>query len=391
MTRTRVLVVGGGIAGASLAYELASDHDVVLLEAEDALAVHTTGRSAALFLLDYGPPPVRALTAASAEWFEAFSREPGVPQLLTPRGVLQTAWDDADLAALEAAVASTGGALEPVPVSRALELCGFLRADLLRGAAHDPRGCDIDVMALHAHYVRGLRARGGAVHRGARVCAAEQHATGWRVTCTDGRTVEADRVANAAGAWADVVWAAFGRPGHGLRPLRRTIAVVRTAVPVPASSPVVGDVSETWYCKPEPTGVLVSPAEETPSDPCDARADELDVALALERVGARTVLAPRSVVSSWAGLRTFAPDRLPVVGPHPDDASLFSFAGQGGYGIQTAPALARVGAALFRGEAGDPELARALDPARPALQERTSSCPTPRPSAPAVASVTSST
>jgi D-arginine dehydrogenase len=167
-------------------------------------------------------------------------------------------------------------------------------------------------------------------------------------------------VVNAAGAWADAVAGLFGARPCGLRPLRRTIVIARTGSPVPGDGPLVADVDDGFYFRPDGPHLLLSPADETPSDPCDARPDEADVALALERVNEATTLGLRSVVTAWAGLRTFAPDRVPVVGYDPDIPGLFWLAAQGGYGIQTAPALARLAAALLTGDPG-PDLD--LDPA----------------------------
>jgi D-arginine dehydrogenase len=362
----RVLVIGAGMAGVSLGFELARDHSVVVLEAERTPAQHSTGRSAALFLSDYGPPEVQEVSRASRPLFEELQSQLGTPALLRPRGALLVATDAASAGALDGWMA--GGAMQPVPGSRCAELCPVLDASQVEHAGYDKAACDIDVIALHDGYVRGLRARGGELCASAVVVAAERTRDGWRVDTADGRHWECDVVVNAAGAWGDEVWPLFGVAGHGLVPCRRTIALARTAVPVDPHWPIVGDVAETWYFKPEGLGLLVSPSDETPSEPCDARPDPLDVALALDRVNAMTTLGLRSVISAWAGLRTFAPDRLPVVGPHPDDATLFSFVGQGGYGIQTAPALARGAADLLRG-AADCELdISVFAPTRPSLQ-----------------------
>ena len=170
---------------------------------------------------------------------------------------------------------------------------------------------------------------------------------------------------NAAGAWGDEVAELCAGAGHGLSPRRRTVAIARPGQPIAADWPVVADIAETWYFKPEAGALLMSPGDETEVPPGNAKPDPLDVALALERVNAVTTLALRSVRTSWAGLRTFAPDRLPVVGPHPDEPALFSFVGQGGYGVQMAPALAQAGAELFRtGTLADAALAASLAPGR---------------------------
>jgi len=235
-------------------------------------------------------------------------------------------------------------------------------------AGYDETASDIDVDALLQGYLRGLRARGGALCVSALVVVAERCSAGWRVAAADGRHWECDVVVNAAGAWGDELWSLFGVAGHGLVPCRRTMALARTDRRLDPRWPVVGDAAEAWYFKPEGTGVLVSPSDETPSEPCDARPDPLDLALALDRVNAVTTLDVRSIVRAWSGLRTFAPDRLPVVGRHPADDTLFSFVGQGGYGIQAAPALASGAADMLRGHAGGEYDMDVFAPTRDALQ-----------------------
>ncbi|HWO60757.1 MAG TPA: FAD-dependent oxidoreductase [Umezawaea sp.] len=364
MARQRILIIGGGMAGVSLGSELAVDHDVVLLEAESSLAVHSTGRSAALFLADYGPPPVRELTRRSEVEFARLSALPDVPALLTARGGLFTAWDEPSAAALVATVANSPS-MTAVDVDRVRELCPVLRVDEVALCAFDGGVRDIDVAALHGHYARTLRGRGGRIATGARVVAAERRGSGWEVRTADDRTWHSDALVNAAGAWGDEVAELCAGTGHGLSPRRRTVAIARTPVPVPAHWPVVADVAEAWYFKPESGALLMSPGDETEAPPGDVHPDPLDVALVLERVNAATTLDLRGVRTSWAGLRTFAPDRAPVVGPHPDEPALFSFVGQGGYGIQMAPALAEVGAELFRtGTLGDTAMAAAVAPGR---------------------------
>jgi D-arginine dehydrogenase len=351
---TRVVVVGGGIAGVSLGYELAHDHEVVVLEGERALAQHSTGRSAALFVAGLGSEPVKELSQASLPLFDELQFRLGTAELLRQRGGLFTAWDDEEAAALQGLVGSVP-ALETVSTDAALSVFPFLRTDSLAAVAYDPTVADIDVMALHSGYLHGLRRRGGEVQVGARVTDITRTGAAWRVERADGRAVEADVVVNAAGAWGDAVNAVAGAPTSWLTPCRRT-AVHALSPRLSPAGPVVGDARGTWYLKPEGEGVLVSPCDETPVQACDVRADELDVACALERVNERTLLELRSVRTAWAGLRTFAADHLPVVGWHPEVEGLFCFLGQGGYGIQAGPALARVAAQVLRGEAERPDL-----------------------------------
>jgi D-arginine dehydrogenase len=368
-----VAVVGGGMAGVSVACELATTHTVVVLEQEGQLAHHATGRSAAAFLESYGPPEVRALTRAGRSLLEALGDE---APLLTPRPLL---W----VAGPGRAPAVDGlrrqqpelAALDPAEARR---LCPVLDPAWLTAAAVEPGAQDIDVAGLHQAYLRRARRRGARVERGSRLVAASHDGRAWRLRRAGrGGTAPGDLVAgvvvDAAGAWADRVAALCGARPCGLRPLRRTVAIARTDA-VAAAAPLVADVDDGFYFRPEGPHVLVSPADETPSEPCDARPDEADVALALERVNAATTLGLRSVVATWAGLRTFAPDGVPVAGWDAEVPGFLWLAGQGGYGIQTAPALARLAAALVRagptapptglGIELDPTVAAALGPSR---------------------------
>ena len=334
-----VAVIGAGIAGVSVACELAADRAVVLLEQENQPAYHTTGRSAAMFLQSYGGPPIRSLTAASRPVFDA------VGTLLTPRPLLWVAPEDQveRLTALAAAQPE----LVPLDPDRAAAACPALRPGWCAAALLEPDALEIDVLGLHQHYLGGARRRGARVLLNAAVTSGHHDDGRWHLETTAG-PVTATTVVNAAGAWADRVAAGLGVPPVGLRPLRRTAAVARAAG-VERGWPIVADVGETFYFRPEGAGVLVSPADETPSEPCDARPEDVDVALAVERVNAATVLGLRSVVTAWAGLRTFAPDRNPVTGLDPAAPGLWWLAGQGGYGIQIAPALARLAAAAIVG------------------------------------------
>jgi D-arginine dehydrogenase len=347
-----VAVIGAGIAGVSVAYELAGDLSVVLLEQEKRPAYHTTGRSAAMFLASYGGPDVWPLTAASRPVFDA------VGTLLAPRPLLWVAPPD-QLDAL-AALAAAQPDLVPLDPEAAAAACGALRPGWCAAALLEPGALEIDVLGLHQHYLAGARRRGSRVLLDTAVRSGDWEHGRWLLDTAAG-PVTATAVVNATGAWADRVAAALGVPPVGLRPLRRTAAVAR-AGGVDRRWPIVADVGETFYFRPEGAGVLVSPADETPSEPCDARPDDLDVALALDRVNAATTLGLRSVQTSWAGLRTFAPDRNPVAGADPAAPRLWWLAGQGGYGIQTAPALARLVAGAVTGDGG--AVPAALSPAR---------------------------
>lgn len=347
MREADVIVVGAGMAGASLAAELDPGTRVVVLEAEDAPGRHTTGRSAALFSEIYGNAVIRALTRASRE---------GLAPFMTPRDCLHIATAD-QLERLEtfAALPDVAGASRRIGPEAALALCPMLKADVLAGALAELNAYDIDVDALHQSYLRRIRAAGGGIVCDARVEAAERVDGAWRVTA-GGETYAAPVLVNAAGAWGDVVAQACGVASLGLEPKRRTIAIV----PAPATcpdSPFVVDVDEDFYFKAEAGRVLVSPADETPSEPCDAAPEELDIAIAIDRVQGVADLPVSRVLASWAGLRTFAPDRTPVLGFDALADGFFWCVGQGGYGIQTAPAMGRLGAALALGRPVPAELA----------------------------------
>ncbi|ALE72928.1 hypothetical protein AD006_14725 [Pseudonocardia sp. EC080610-09] len=364
---TDLVVIGGGIAGVSVAYELAAHARVVLLEAETDMPVHSTARSAATYIPGHGSGPFRALIAASGPRFAALPDELGTPPLLTPRPVLHVGTDDDGAAALAAMLADQAGepgapvALDPDEAHR--------RAPVLRrpprAAAWTAGAADVDTAALHDGYRRGLRARGGTVLRDARVSALARDGDGWTARTVAGHVVRAGAVVDAAGAWADEVAALAGVPGAGLVPHRRTIAACPVADPSVlrpggAPLPLIADAAERWYLKPEADAVLVSPADETPQPPGDARPDELDVALALDRVGEATTLGLRSVRTAWAGLRTFAPDRAPVLGARPGHPGFHLVAGQGGSGIESAPALAALAASVILGRPAPADVA--LDP-----------------------------
>lgn len=366
-THPDVAVVGGGIAGASVAYELAATRSVLLLEAESTLGTHATARSAATWIPGHGVAAARALVAASGPRFARLAGELDTPPLLAPRPVLLVATDERGESALAAQLAERAGepdAAEPIEPDEARRRCPALRG--VRAAALVATAADVDVDALHRGYVRGLRARGGTVRARARVVALDRAGAGWTVRLADGDVLAVGEVVDAAGAWADVVAAAAGVPRIGLTPLRRTIAVAR--VPDPArlrgaggARPMVCEAADRWYFKAEGSDLLVSPADETPAEPGDARPDEVDVALALERVEEVTGLGLRSVVTSWAGLRSFVPGRRPVVGAWPEHPGFWFVAGQGGSGIETAPALSALAAAVVTG--APPPVDVPVDPA----------------------------
>jgi D-arginine dehydrogenase len=369
--RYDVAVVGAGIAGASVACELAREASVVLIERESQPGYHTTGRSAALFSAIYGPAQIRALSRASLPYFRnppaGFTATP----LLSPRGVLMVARQD-QLAPLEAMrrEVSARGSVEVMDGAATRRMMPLLREGYATAAIFEEDASDIDVHALHQGYLRAFRAAGGKLALDGEVVGLDRSAEGWRVS-TRHRSFRAGIVVNAAGAWADELAGLAGAGPVGLTPRRRTALTI--AVPEgtnPARWPMVVDIEEKFYLKPESGRLLLSPADETPSPPCDARPDEMDVAVCVDRIETAFDLTVRTIENRWAGLRTFAPDGNPVVGSDPATAGFFWLAGQGGYGIQTAPAMARLAAALALGRGVPADIADegvdagALAPAR---------------------------
>ena len=357
----RVLVIGGGMAGASIGYELSAEADVVLLEQERQLAYHTTGRSAAMYLQSYGNRPVRALTAASRPDFDRLQAEFETPPLLIEKPLLWTA-DEEALPHLEQLL-GTESPLRRLSAEEAIALCPVLRPERLVAAAQDLSAMEMDVLSIHGAYVTGLRRRGGDIRTSARLERLGRDGSGWSAWA-DGEEIYADVVVDAAGAWADEVAALAGQPPIGLRPLRRTIFTSPVRQPDPGSWPFIGDAADRFYFKGEQDFVLVSPADEVPDEPRDAKPEEVDIAAAIEVVNEHTTLGLRSVRTAWAGLRSFVADRSPVLGARAGEPGFFWFAGQGGYGIQMAPGLARSAASLLlRGSLPDDVSALGLDPA----------------------------
>ncbi|HHC09365.1 MAG TPA: FAD-binding oxidoreductase [Actinobacteria bacterium] len=368
MERVDVVVVGAGIAGASAAYELAAHGDVALVEREPVAGYHTTGRSAALYTESYEKGPVQLLTLASGP----FLRDPPDDfvdhPLLTPLPVLYVA-TAAQLETLDRIVAEVAGRTElrRLGGEELHQACPALDPTRLVAGLLEPAAHEIDVHALHQGYLRGARRRGTATLLDTAVTALRRRDRRWEVRA--GETVlVADVVVDAAGAWADEVAVLADVEPLGLTPLRRTAFTFGAEGHDLTGWPMVVDADERFYFKPERDQLMGSLADETPSEPCDARPEEIDVALAIERITAVTDFTIRSVRRTWAGLRTFSPDRLPVVGFEPTADGFLWLAGQGGFGIMTAPAMARLAAAIVAGgplpDGIDPDLAAAVAPGR---------------------------
>jgi len=364
-----VAVVGGGIAGASVAASLASEGSVLLLDMEEQLGRHSTGRSAALFIPSYGNADVRALTAAS----RAFFYQPPVGfcegALVKPRSLLMVAGPARadELNALIAGLAP-GDSFERMTVAEAIALCPILRPEALSAAALSHRVADIEVHELHQGYIRRLRRLGGQVLTEAMVTGLRRDGSCWRLETTKG-DLTAATVVNAAGAWGGEIARLAGAQDVGLRPLRRTVCLFEP--PAGAGSerwPMLADVSDRFYLKPDAGRLLLSPCDETPSIPMDAQPEELDIAIAIDRIEQATTLSPRRVTHKWAGLRSFVSGRSPVIGFDAIQPGFFWHAAFGGFGIQTAPGAGSLAAALIQGRPLDGELAAvdlaALSPRR---------------------------
>ena len=347
------VVIGAGIAGTSAAFELARLGDVLLLERERVPGYHSTGRSAAVLTENYGVDVIRKLTVASRGFLETppsgFTDHP----LLTPRPVLFVARSD-QMSRLEAMLAPARQlvpSIRRIDAKEAIELCPTLRPEYIAGGLLEPDAMDIDVSAVHQGFLQAFRARGGQLRTNSEIFGLERSGTGWTVHAA-GKTVSCGVVVNAAGAWCDEIARLAGVAAAGLTPKQRTAFVFDIPPGMDADGwPSVIDSDEEFYFKPESGGILGSPADETPVAACDAQPEMLDIALAIDRIQRATSLRIARVRGKWAGLRTFARDGAPVVGMDPETRGFLWLAGQGGYGIMTAPALARTVAALL--EHGD--------------------------------------
>ncbi|MDH5372745.1 MAG: FAD-binding oxidoreductase [Acidimicrobiia bacterium] len=370
MTSADFLVIGGGIAGASAAYELADHGRVILIEREPQCGYHTTGRSAALFTEAWEGPIIRSIVSAGRSFFEeppeGFTDVP----LVTPRRILLIGRSDQRQAVEDAATEARAAipSVRMIDGEEALEHCPALRPGHVEVAVLEPEGYTIDVDALLQGFLRGLRRRRGEIITGAPVTAVERTGFGWVVDAA-GERFTGGVLVNAAGAWSDEVAEMAGVQPVGLTPMRRTAFTFSGPANCDVRQwPAVVDIDEQFYFEPEGPQLLGSPADQTPTHPHDVRAEEIDVAQAIERIQAATTLEIRHVRRAWAGLRTFAPDRMPVVGPDPDLPDFLWLAGQGGFGIMTSPVMARIAAALALGEGfprGLPEqVASAIQPDR---------------------------
>ena len=347
------------MAGASAAHFLSLEGSVLLLEMESQPGYHTTGRSAALFAPSYGNAAIRALSMGG----QSFLMDPpdgfcDVP-LLTPRGALFVGRED-QIGSLDAEYeegSKTLDSLQRLTGAEVRELVPVFREDYVAAGILDSGAMDMDVNALHQGFLRGARSRGAELVSDAPVQSLDFESGSWRIQA-GGEEIISKVVINAAGAWCDDVADLAGARRVGLVPKRRTAIIFDGPTDIPfAHWPAFVDADEEFYARPESGALMGSPADETPMDPCDVQPEELDIAIAVDRLQTATTLEIRRISRSWAGLRSFVADKTPVVGFDPQVEGFFWLAGQGGYGIQTAPAMGRVSAALASGGAIPDDLA----------------------------------
>ncbi len=354
------VIVGAGMAGASTAHFLADKGDVLLLEMESQPGYHTTGRSAALFSEAYGNVPIRALTSGGRAFLEnppdGFSNTP----ILTPRGAMFVGRED-QMAVLDNVYEAGSEHVRTIQRLTAVEVrdrVPVLREDYVEAGVLESDAMDIDVNALHQGFLGGARAKGAQLLVDARVKALERQNNAWLVHA-GGCDILAKVVINAAGAWCDQLAEMAGAERVGLIPKRRTAILFQGPVHIPFCEwPAFIDADEEFYGRPESGALMGSPADETPMDPCDVQPEELDIAIAVDRLQRATTLEIKHISRSWAGLRSFVADKTPVVGFDPRIEGFFWLAGQGGYGIQTAPSMGRVSAELAVGDAVPVDLAK---------------------------------
>ncbi len=351
MTDFDIVIVGAGIAGASLAAEIAAHRSVLLLEAESQPGYHSTGRSAAFWDESYGGPDVQPLTTASGPFLANPPADFHDGPLMHRRGALHigTAAQGRLAAVMLADFARSGVEIEVADQAMVERTVPGIRSEWNQGL-WEPACCDIDVAALHAAYLRQAKRLGAQLLCNARLEKAEWRDGHWQIG-----KFTASTIVNAAGAWADDVAVAAGIKPLGIQPFRRTIAQLSVEPAAPADLPLVIALDGSFYFKPDAGGKLwLSPHDETATPACDAAPEELDVAIAIDRLQQVVDWEVKRVEHKWAGLRSFAPDRLPVIGPDRGNPQFFWLAGQGGFGIQTAPAVAKLAASLLIEDAQAP-------------------------------------
>ncbi len=369
-------VIGAGMAGATAAAHLAADRRVAMLEAEEVAGYHSTGRSAAMFILNYGPPDARVLTGLSRGFFEApppgFSDHP----LLRRRPALFLA-RPGETAEIDRMLKEVPG-VRPIGAAELKGIVPALKPGYAAAAAIEEDDFDIDVAALHQGFLRRFAASGGVLALRSRTQRIERRGGLWEVATASGTVFRAKVLVNAAGAWGDEVARIAGVRPLGLSPCRRTGAIIDPAPFAPEHWPLISDVGNTWYARPEArTRLMVSPADETPVPPQDVQPEELDIAVAIERMQEALEIPVRRIERSWAGLRTFTPDHNLAFGWDRDAPGFFWCVGQGGWGIQTSPAAGRLVADMIAGRDPGPagRILAAIDPRRFAAEKTRSAGP----------------
>ena len=347
MKSSDIIVIGAGIAGASAAAHLASDHKLVVLEMEERPGYHSTGRSAATYEPNYGPPSIRSLTRAGRGFFETPPRGFAATPLVSPRQTVLVVPDHQQSQAQQ--LLDTGVDFAEISFAEAQRQFPPLKQSYARHAMLDRTTADVDVDLLHQGFLRLIKAAGGEIVCKAPVAGIERLDGAWQATTPVG-TFCAPILINAAGAWGDEIARRAGLTLKGLQPKRRSMAIVPLAPGMNVTDwSFVGDVAETWYAKPSGGRLLVSPAEAEPVEPHDAYADDMTLAEGIARFQEAVDIEVTRLEGSWGGLRSFVPDGNPVCGFDQHAEGFFWLIGQGGYGIQTAPALGELAAALIRG------------------------------------------
>ena len=350
MTNADILVIGGGIAGLSAAAALSSHARVAVLEAEEQIGYHSSGRSATMLHYALGDRLVRALTLASRPFFDNPTQGFTDVPLGHRMAVLVYARDD-EREALDrlGAEISQFASLERLDAAGVHDLCPLLKEDARHGIA-DFDGLHLDPHAMLQANLRQLVSGGGELHTGQRIAAITRRSGAWEVASEKGKRFSAPVVVNAAGSWADQVARLAGVQPVGLEPKRRTIITFDAPRGTDLQRlPFAKTVGDELYFAPESGRLFASPMDEVPSEPMDAQPEDYEVALAAFRMEERTTVEVRQIHSKWAGLRTFTPDRHPAVGFAPDAEGFFWLAGQGGFGLQTSPAMAAIVESLIAG------------------------------------------
>jgi len=343
MKSTDIIVIGGGIAGISLASLLAEHTDVIVLEAESHPGYHSTSRSAAMFVQNYGNHVLRQLNKKSSICYQQLKQDTGMDFLLARRGELAIAAEH-EVEDFDVFIETSTG-IEIIDAKQAKQLCPALREEKIAGAAIDRSAADIDVDRLMQFYLRKLKSHNGEIQFDSRVESLSPQDTGWKVIAAE-QHFSAKTIVNAAGAWADELAILAGITPLGLTPMRRSAALIN---PIEYNNvdawPLIFSVSESWYAKPQSGLLIVSPAEEDPVTAHDVWPEDFVLAQGIDRFQQYMDIEVKRIEHSWAGLRTFTKDRQPLVGFV--EENFFWLAGQGGYGIQTAPVLAQLSADLI--------------------------------------------